>query len=61
MQRNVRDKSLKTEEREYFFPVYGGEAKVVWATSQEEANQKFTQGETTPAPLQEEVTIDNHG
>ena len=59
MQRNVKDKAIKREE-EYFFPVYGGQAQVVWATSPEEAERKFTQGHTEPAPTLEEVTTEEH-
>lgn len=47
-------------EQEYFFPVYGGEPQVVWASSQEEAEKKFTKGETAPAPLKDEITTEEY-
>lgn len=59
MQRNAKDKAIKTEQ-EYFIPCYGGEAKVVWATSAEEAERKLTKGETEHAPLVDEVITNDH-
>jgi hypothetical protein len=47
-----KDKATKTE---YFFPVYGGEAKVILASSREEAEKLFTDGEK-PEALKDKLT-----
>ena len=44
-----KDKAPKTE---YFFPVYGGEAKVILASSREEAEKLFKE-ELKVKPIKE--------